>query len=250
MRRLAGGTHASTHLVTTASPEREVVLRRFPPGDEAASAEARVLTALGGLDGFAPTLLAADLAGQQAGRPAVLITRLPGQADIMPAQPDGWAAQLGHALARVHAVPVGGLAGFRDVMDGETSALAGAPRVLTHFDYWSGNVLWESGVLSGVVDWSGAALAPRGFDLGWCRLDLALLFGDSVAADLFLAAYQDACGLAVGDMAQWDLHATLRSRHDVEDWLPNYHDLGRTDLSRGELRRRHSAWARRRLGAL
>jgi hypothetical protein len=44
--------------------------------------------------------------------------------------------------------------------------LAGAPGVLTHYDFWSGNVLWEGGILTGVVDWSGGALGPGGFDVG------------------------------------------------------------------------------------
>jgi len=50
--------------------------------------------------------------------------------------------------------------------------LAGQKPVLTHFDFWSGNVLLEHGVITGVVDWSGAAQAPRGLDVSWCRLDL------------------------------------------------------------------------------
>jgi len=40
------------------------------------------------------------------------------------------------------------------------------PSVLTHHDFWSGNTLWQRGVLTGVVDWAGAAVGPRGFDVG------------------------------------------------------------------------------------
>jgi aminoglycoside phosphotransferase (APT) family kinase protein len=64
-----------------------------------------------------------------------------------------------------------------------------APTVLTHYDFWSGNALWQADRLSGVVDWSGAALGPRGFDLGWCRLDLYLLFDEHIAG-VFLSAYE------------------------------------------------------------
>ena len=42
VRALQGGTHARTHLVQTANPELDVVLREFPPGDDAAEREARV----------------------------------------------------------------------------------------------------------------------------------------------------------------------------------------------------------------
>jgi hypothetical protein len=30
--------------------------------------------------------------------------------------------------------------------------LAGAAGVLTHYDFWSGNAVWERGVLTGVAD--------------------------------------------------------------------------------------------------
>jgi aminoglycoside phosphotransferase (APT) family kinase protein len=64
-------------------------------------------------------------------------------------------------------------------------SLATEPTVLTHNDFWSGNTVWQDGTLTGVVDWSGAALGPRAFDLGWCRLDLYLLF-DQYIGDRFL----------------------------------------------------------------
>jgi hypothetical protein len=60
MRALAGGTHACTSLIRTVNPDREFVLREFPPGDDAAANETRVLAALGGLDGLAPRLLASS----------------------------------------------------------------------------------------------------------------------------------------------------------------------------------------------
>ncbi|WP_198953231.1 phosphotransferase family protein [Kitasatospora sp. CB01950] len=250
VRRLTGGAHAATHLLRTRQPERDLVLRRFPPGDRAAASEARVLAALDGLDGRAPRLVDVDADGHRFGRPAVLITRLPGRADITPARPDHAAAELGRALARLHAVP---LAGLRDGMTAGSAAtgpaapvlaahlrqLASQPEVLTHFDYWSGNVLWQDGHLTGIVDWSGAARAPRGFDVSWCRLDLALLHGTAVA-DAFLAAYQGAAGEEVPDMLLWDLFAIANSHASVESWQANYQDLGRADLTGATLRRRHT----------
>lgn len=77
--------------------------------------------------------------------------------------------------------------------------------------------------------------------MSWCRLDLVLLHG-TPAAQLFLTAYEDAAGEAVPDMTLWDLFALRNSHHTVETWLPNYHDLGRTDLTAADLRARHTAW--------
>jgi aminoglycoside phosphotransferase (APT) family kinase protein len=266
VRRLAGGTHAATHLLET--PRGQAVLRRFPPGDTAALNEAHVLDVLDGLDGRAPRLLGADPHGERCGGPAVLITRLPGRADITPADPGAAAVQQGRVLAGLHAVPAARLTGFRDGMAASTAShhrdtgtapgapllaarghrLTGAGSVLTHFDFWAGNVLWQGGALTGVVDWSGASLAPRGFDVSWCRLDLVLLHGPATA-EAFTRAYEEEAGGPVPDLALWDVFSLTSSYRSVETWLPNYHDLGRTDLTVDDLRERHTSWTRNRLAA-
>jgi hypothetical protein len=104
--------------------------------------------------------------------------------------------------------------------------------------------VWRDAKLTGIVDWSGGARGPCGFDLGWCRLDLVLLFDERIA-DVFLGAYESAIGRAIGDMPLWDGWAVARSHHAVETWAPNYAPLGRADLDGGELRRRHSRWTGR-----
>lgn len=261
VRRLAGGTHAATHALRTEHPTVEMVLRRFPPGDTAAAREARMLTLLDGLDGWAPRLLGADPEGHRAGRPATLLSQLPGRADITSLPAEASATQLGEALARVHAVPVAHLGELRDgaataassaadayatapaapILAAHGHRLADQPLVLTHYDFWSGNVLWQDRQLTGIVDWSGASRAPRGYDVSWCRLDLVLLHGPT-AAEVFLTAYERAAAEPVPELALWDLFALTNSHRAVESWLPNYHDLGRTDLSTSELRARHTAW--------
>ena len=186
-----------------------MVVRQFPAGDAAAAREAQVLQMLDGLGGLTPTLLGTDLTGQWSEYPTTLISWLDGEADITPSDPDAWAAQLGRALARVHAASGDRLADLPSVFDrgsGSHEAVAGPaaeairsswpqitgfPDVLTHSDYWSGNVVWRDGVLTGIVDWSGAARGPRGFDVGWCRLDLYLLLNERTA-DVFLAVYENA----------------------------------------------------------
>jgi aminoglycoside phosphotransferase (APT) family kinase protein len=259
---LIGGQHAATWRVDTAAPVTTIVVRQFPAGDSAAAQEAQALRTLDGLEGLAPQLLGSDLTGHWSGCPTVLISWLDGEANITPSDPDSWAAQLGRALARVHAVPIERLSALPNVFDrdgGSRKRLQGpaaevirsnwaritaSPDVLTHCDYWSGNVVWRDETLTGIVDWSGAVRGPRGYDLGWCRLDLYLLFDDSLA-DVFLAAYEAAIGAAVSDIALWDGWALARSYDRVETWTPNYRPLGRADLDARELRRRHSLWTSR-----
>ena len=262
---LAGGTHASTYLIRTSNPELEVVLREFPAGDAAAGQEAQVLTALDGLGGLAPRLLATGPGDTPAAGPWNLISRLPGTADITPARPRAFAAQLGETLARIHAAPQTRLTrlprvrdrpgGTQGTLSGPAASLVAArydplvsvPGVLTHYDFWSGNTVWRDGTLTGVVDWSGGAVGPRGFDVGWCRLDLYLLY-DQHIADCFLIAYQAASGNTLASPLMWDLWAVARSCQDVESWVPNYHDFGRADLTATELRKRHTQWTQYLLG--
>lgn len=128
--------------------------------------------------------------------------------------------ELGRALAAVHTVRTERLAelpsvfnrsgGSQEILGGPLAAevrsrwsqVVTSPEVLTHFDYWSGNVVWRDGRFTGIVDWSGGSRSPRGFDLGWCRLDLVLLF-DEQTSDDFLAAYEAGTGQAVGEMRLW-----------------------------------------------
>jgi aminoglycoside phosphotransferase (APT) family kinase protein len=237
----------------------ELALRRFPPGDDAVYREARVLAETSGLDELAPLLLAADPDGAQTGTPAILTTLLPGHGCITPDDSYGAARQLGRALAHLHAHPAGpGLptvltAPAQGTMGVEVSALAVAglhlawgrlaasAQVLTHNDFWSGNTLWMAGQLTGVVDWSGAGLAPRGFDLSWARLDLFLLH-DRAVADAMTNAYETAADLSVPDIDVWDVYAATNAHAGIEGWAPNYRDLGRPDLGPAELRRRLGEW--------
>jgi aminoglycoside phosphotransferase (APT) family kinase protein len=260
--RLEGGQHAETWRVDTENPASSVVVHQFPLDDPGALREQGVLRVLDGLGGLAPMPLGVDVDGRWSEYPTSLISWLDGQPDITPSDPSGWARELGRALAAVHTVPTERLAELPSVFDhSEVSEeiLAGplaaevrsrwsevvtAPEVLTHFDYWSGNVIWRDGRLTGIVDWSGGSRGPRGFDLGWCRLDLVLLFDERVADD-FLAAYEAGTGQAVADVRLWDCWAVARSNDAVGSWAPNYMPLGRADLDQDELRRRHAQWTAR-----
>lgn len=260
--RLEGGQHADTWRVDTENPATSVVVRQFPIDDPAPLREQRVLQALDGLDGLAPVSLGSDPGSRWSKHPTSLVSWLDGRPDITPTDPGEWARELGRALAVVHAVPSERLAELPSVFDcggGSQEILGGplttavrsrwpevvaAPEVLVHCDYWSGNVVWRDGRLAGVVDWSDASRGPRGFDLGWCRLDLVLLFDEQIADD-FLAAYEAASGEAVIEMRLWDCWAVARSHDAVGSWAPNYLPLGRADLDEGELRRRHARWTAR-----
>ncbi|MDJ0377887.1 aminoglycoside phosphotransferase family protein [Cryobacterium sp. PH31-L1] len=247
VRTLPGGTHATTNVIGT-STGSEFVLRQFPPGDDAVRREIEVLAGLGDLGELAPQLLAADPSGAQNAYPLIVTTLLPGRASITPQDPEDFARQLGEALARIHAVAVDTSLPDLFTEPAATSPLHAvwtelrdAPRVLTHNDFWSGNTVWHEGHLTGIVDWSGAGRAPRGYDLAWCRQDLVFLY-DVTVAEEFTRAYDDAFGSPTPEVGRWDQFAALKAYPRVETWAPNYQDLGRTDLDGAELRRRLTEW--------
>jgi aminoglycoside phosphotransferase len=255
VRQLVGGTHATTWLVAIEKLGGEAVLREFTADDDSVVWEADVLLKLDGLNGLAPRLLAE---GVNDPIPWLLLSKLPGTADITSEEPEDIASELGLALSSVHRfhfeqtsfgkvveMPGGGV---EDISGAAASTIAAhwqqinnEPLVLTHSDYWSGNVVWNNHHLSGVVDWNSGSLGPRGFDVGWCRLDLYLLF-DEHTADVFLNSYETAFGEELSAPALWDLWAVARSDETVHTWVPNYLDLGRSDLTAEALCKRHHEW--------
>ena len=64
-----------------------------------------------------------------------------------------------------------------------------AQHVLLHRDYHPGNLLWERGALTGIVDWPSSCSGPRGMDVAHARGNLALVDGVG-AAERFLQAYR------------------------------------------------------------
>lgn len=247
--RLAGGLTSWLDRLTvragTADPY-EVVLRRWPRGnpwsDGLVVREAAALTALAHHDVPAPQLLAHDATGVDAGDRCLLMTSLPGSPDYAPADLPAFARALAAQLARIHQVPstlaptdpfgydhdadrgwLGDPALAREAADAADPAVALDPDepgdrfVLTHGDYHHGNVLWADGHLSAVVDWTMAGRADRGYDVGYCRLNLAALHS-AEAAEQFLADYQTEAGVDVDPRA--DLRRLLGFSPVWQEFLP------------------------------
>ncbi len=130
-----------------------------------------------------PRLVGADATGVHADVPAVLMTRLPGRDVLAPPDLDAFLDRLVETLRAIHEVPVpsGTLNYFRpwslDTVTAPPSwsrrpevweraiEIAQQPvpaheRVLVHRDFWPGNVLWQRGKLTGVVDWTHACRGP------------------------------------------------------------------------------------------
>jgi len=204
-----------------AAPVRRVVLRRYvrPELDaeepDLVMREARALQFVSALDLPTPEVLAVDPTGAEAGAPALLMTRLPGRVEWSPADLERWLQRLAAVLAPIHraAPPPPGVirrhAPYRQhsyqtpawarwpaVWERAVQIFHGptpnGPAVFLHRDFHPGNVLWQRGLVTGVVDWQSAAVGPTSVDVGHCRGNLMRHGLD--AADRFTAIWEQGGG--------------------------------------------------------
>ncbi|UVI36552.1 phosphotransferase family protein [Brevibacterium spongiae] len=241
------GQHALTLLASDS--DSGVIVRAFPAGDDAVARETAVLDRLLPLLPMVPQLIAASADPRE---PLIITTKVSGSTPDPETPPDTIAHDMAAALVRIHALDGTGLPATPQTPPPGESAIAVRTQrewssldmddpVLTHTDFWTGNALWARGCLTGIVDWSGASCGPRGVDLAWCRQDLVLL-GFPEAAGIFLAEYERLLGRRISDISAWDVQAAARAHDRVETWLPNYHGIGRTDITAEDLRHRLDAW--------
>ena len=225
-----------------------MVVKLYPAGDGTASSEWSRLEFAQRATAPVPEPIAADLESVWFGRPAVVMSRLPGRPDVTPKDADSWVAALAQALSHVHETVLDGAAGAltppppietwhppAGEHDPLTAAAASAvtarlpslssERVFTHGDFHPGNVLWHRGRISGVVDWSAAGLDARWSELAYCRADVCLLLGPDVA-DRLADAYSDIVGYRSDDLAVYDLMWLFNIRHHAQVALDAYREQG------------------------
>jgi aminoglycoside phosphotransferase (APT) family kinase protein len=200
LRSLSFGITSELELVEAGG--QQFVLRRYTDSERAAlSPAAREV-----LGDLVPRPLAWDPSGAAAGAPALVMTYLPGAAQIHLLDP----VKLVEPLARLHTAPVptplpayrswrrdteARVPAWSDSPDAwaHLAALTTAPQPaeaesFLHRDFHPGNLLWRDGWLSGIVDWADACRGPRGVDLAHTRCNLALVDGIG-AAERFLLEY-------------------------------------------------------------
>lgn len=110
-----------------------------------------------------------------------------------------------------------------------------AASVLRHGDFWPGNLLWEDGRLTGIVDWENALLGPAAADVAITRLDLSWAFGRD-AMEAFTLRYQAQNPIADDELVYWDLRAARRPMSNLSEWDAPYTALNRPDVTADHLR--------------
>ena len=248
-RRMTGGIVSAVHRLTIdhGSYRDVLVLRQYEHGVFALAGsgtaalvrdEAAALRAVHDAGLPAPEPVAADAHGRECdGHAAILMTRLPGRPDVTPTDPEGWLRQIAAMAARIHDVQAVAPP-FRSRIDAAAPRIPAsatrpavweaafgilrqqAPEPATcfiHRDFQHFNLLWRRGLLTGVVDWAMSCTGPADFDVGHCRLNLAVLFGADRAERLRLA-YEAEAGRAIDPW--WDLYAVTAYSDQWRRFIP------------------------------
>jgi aminoglycoside phosphotransferase (APT) family kinase protein len=128
---------------------------------------------------------------------------------------------------------------WAELIDVVSSGEPSAQHVLLHRDYHPGNLLWENGRLSGIVDWPSSCSGPRGIDVAHTRGNLALVDGVS-AAERFLRAYRQVIPSYDHD-AWWDIADLLSFDSDFAGVMA-FNAFG-ANVSIDDLHSRADQWA-------
>ena len=274
VRKLGGGLVSDVFAVDLAdAPFERVVVKRVRPGDDYANRAVELeWECLGFAEQIpvpAPSRVALDAEGRWFGSPALVMTQLPGRADVDPRDVDDWLRQLALVMATIHATDTDGAAGallrppevwerptFRAGPLVERSIAAideHLPRggwlpVVIHGDFHPGQTLWQRGRLSGVVDWGDLLLGSRWYEVAYCRADVVLLYGMK-GADRILDHYMAITGLEPVDLPAFDLMCGIHARQFGHLFLDAYREQGRTDSMR-QFAARLSPFIRRALAEL
>jgi len=264
---LAGATSSLLHAVEieSAHGRHSLVLRRFA-NQEWVRREPDVAVREGlslqhatraGLP--VPELIAVDPDGTHCGVPATLVARIPGSVVLEPEDRRSWLRGLAEAAARIHRVDAAGFRWkYRRYNDAQALGAPGwskqpeawkkaidivqgtprpYPECLVHRDYHPSNVLWQNGVVSGVVDWVNGCRGPAGIDVAWCRHNLASLHGVSVADD-FLTAYIAEVGSEFKYDPYWDLMSVVELLPGPPSMYEGWRAIGVPGISNALMRER------------
>lgn len=255
---LEGDFSNSTHLVEGKSPDGslfQIVTRRYAIfGDydrgEKARREFKTLQLLKNHAVPVPAPLYLDDIGKILGSPGIVTQYMPGKLIMAQPYPAQWAEMLANTLASIHTTPIEAsdtpflldanseVLWFLKSKDSMPEYISAHPKgnalwqamldylpsmtrvepALVHIDYWSGNILWDQGVISAVVDWEEAAQGDPCIDVAYCRMDM-ILSDMSEAADRFLATYEKETNKPVANLGFWELAAAVRPMFTPDGWI-------------------------------
>lgn len=218
---LTGGMSSELTLLTVKFSDgvvKKMVLREYTDEEwlemepDIAFKEAENLTQAEKLTVSTPYLIASDPTSEQTTWPSLLMSKVEGEVILNSSYTKGLIDELAKALYLIHqathiicsssyfryfdpTIPVQAKwSASPENWQTMMSYLSETPAPETvstfiHRDFHPTNVLFTNNKVSAVVDWPNACMGPRQVDIGHCRWNLAMLYGQD-AADDFLKAYR------------------------------------------------------------
>lgn len=280
---LSGGMSAQLTALEVALPNGEtqkLVVRQPNPAalrhtPHAAAVEYRLLRLLAAAGIPVPSPLWLDESATLLPTPYVVTAFVAGNMDFALDQANSYAAQMATQLAAIHRVTgweglplaagCGELAARQPLNEamGEGMIRAALARhglaqpqnepVLLHGDFWPGNVLWEGGKLTAVLDWEDAKQGDPLLDVAISRLDLAWIFSPK-AMEVFTRRYGELTAVSPTNLPYWDLCAALRfirlAGEDLAGWAAYYRPFHRPDITEQTIRRSYHRFVEQAIAAL
>ncbi len=225
LKRLTGGLEGETFAFRVRSDHFVVKIYVEDDGEQAKT-EFDNLDVVSTATVPTPEPVLMDQDGEWFQAPAIVMSALPGRPDMHPTDRGLWIEDAAEALASVHAIPCGRASDVKiprwqrwkpstEGMGTDSKRASSAldllydqaptlPTVLSHDDYNPGNLLFDDGHLSGVVDWADIAVEPRQAAVALFRHFLAIHPGGDTP-DEFLQAYEEAAEISLDDLPLWDV---------------------------------------------
>lgn len=222
------------------------------------------LLALSKVDLSIPRFLAADAHAEECHAPSLLMSTLPGKAQLERGVYEAGMPQIAQILYRIHQTPIPldfhwKYAPYTPIHEMEVPNWTTNPDdwkkalhfvqystpsftpVFIHRDFHPTNILWEDGKLSGVVDWINACSGPALVDVAHCRTNFALLYGMDTA-DSFLKAYLNESPMEY--TPYWDILSIFDFVDEEMDVYEGWTELGYADLSSNLMKLRADEYIR------
>jgi aminoglycoside phosphotransferase (APT) family kinase protein len=203
-----------------------------------------------------PVLVDFDSDGSVCDVPAILMTELPGFVDLAPSDFNDWLHRQAEALVPIHTIALQEYpwhyAPYNNIHQLEIPDWSQEPQLwekaldiirgpipahresFIHRDYHPVNVLWQNDRITGIVDWVNACLGPSAIDVAWCRANLAIMYGTSVA-DQFLKYYQSLAGTIFDYHPFWDLMVIIEILPGPPSIYPPWITFGIHDLNEAKI---------------
>ncbi|MCW5823420.1 MAG: phosphotransferase [Cyanobacteria bacterium TGS_CYA1] len=117
-----------------------------------------------------------------------------------------------------------------------------------HGDFWPGNILWQDGEITGVLDWEDCEFGDPLLEIAITRFDLLCICGVE-CMEAFTSRYIERSCIDGSNLPVYDLFASLRPAGKLGEWARGWRELGREDITEQDLYQSHKIFREKALAS-